>query len=328
MKWRKPAALVVSIVVLVSTPSADRNTEHGFVARTFEGAGGLTLPLAEWLFSQRRPTESQRQATGFLDRVVTVSSETYRYQVYVPENYTADRLWPIVLFLHGSGERGSDGLLQTDSALASAIRKKRSRFPAIVVFPQARLEQRWNDAMQAHAVAALDAATVEFHGDRDRTYLTGLSMGGRGAWALAYKYPRRFAALAIIASAITTTTPDWTTTEKEVVVRENEFLRREDPYSALASKISGVPTWLFHGSADLVNPVTESRRMAQALQKLKADVKYTEYEDVPHNSWDKAYAEPGLMPWLLDQRRQTPALNNAFAVWRRRWLNGSPRLAK
>lgn len=252
----------------------------------------------------RPPVHAQRQETGFLNRTVTVASETYRYQVYVPANYSAGKLWPVVLFLHGAGERGDDGLAQTQTGIGTAIRKNASRFPAIVVFPQVRLEHRWDDAMLEHAVASLEAATLEFHGDRDRTYLTGLSMGGRGAWKLAAKDPQRFAALVIIAAAVHI--PDtWTTNEKETALRENDFLRNADPFGAIASKIKGLPIRMFHGDADMEAPVIESRQMAAALRALAADVKYTEYEGVPHNSWDRAYAEADLMTWLLAQRRQT-----------------------
>lgn len=276
---------------LVVIDGATHDGERGALRRT-EFSAALRAFLAP------------RQETGFLNRVVTVASETYRYQVYVPANYSADKLWPIVLFLHGVGERGADGLMQTETGLGAAIRRNGAAFPAIVVFPQARLDHRWDDAMLAQGIAALEAATLEFHGDRDRTYLTGLSMGGRGAWSLASKDLARFAALAIIAGAVTSTPDNWTTSERETALQENEFLRSPNPYAALAMKVRTLPIWLFHGSADMTLPVTESRKMTEALQRLGADVKYTEYEGLPHNSWDRAYAEADLMPWLLAQRRQ------------------------
>jgi predicted peptidase len=158
--------------------------------------------------------------------------------------------------------------------------------------------------MQAQAIAALEAATVEFHGDRDRTYLTGISMGGRGAWFLAARETERFAALVIIAGPVTYIPPDWTLIERETALRENDFLQSADPYGAVAAKIKSLPIRLFHGSADMLAPVSDSRGIAAALHKLGADVKYTEYEGLPHNSWDRAYAEPDLMPWLLAQRKQ------------------------
>lgn len=246
---------------------------------------------------------AQRQNTGFLDRLVTVGSETYRYQVYVPADYTADKQWPVILFLHGGDERGADGLLPTEVGIGTAIRRNNSRFPAIVVFPQVRLDHRWDNSMQAQAVAALEATTKEFHGDRDRTYLTGISMGGRGAWFLVAKAPERFAALVIIAGPVTYIPESWTTSEKETAVLENDFLRSADPYGTLAAKVKGLRIRLFHGSADMSAPVTDARQMTAALRKLGADVEYKEYEGAPHNSWDRAYAEPELMSWLLAQRR-------------------------
>jgi predicted peptidase len=159
--------------------------------------------------------------------------------------------------------------------------------------------------MQDQAIAALEAATQEFNGDQDRTYLTGLSMGGRGAWFLSVRMPERFAALVIIAGLVTHIAPGWLPAEKETALRENKFLQSDDPYGAVAEKIRSLPIRLFHGSADMAAPVTESRRMTAALQKLGVDVNYTEYPGVPHNSWDKAFAEPSLMPWLLAQRRKT-----------------------
>ncbi|HYI09591.1 MAG TPA: hypothetical protein VEK57_11055 [Thermoanaerobaculia bacterium] len=84
--------------------------------------------------------------TGFLDRTVTLKATTYRYVVYVPQNWSAEKKWPVLLFLHGAGERGSDGLRQTQYALAAAIRWERERVPAVVVFPQAGLEDRWMGA--------------------------------------------------------------------------------------------------------------------------------------------------------------------------------------
>jgi predicted peptidase len=264
----------------------------------------IVIVLAVVVLTMPPLVHAQRQETGFLDRAVTVGSETYRYVVYVPANYSADRQWPIILFLHGGGERGTDGLLPTDVG-GTAIRKNSSRFPAIVVFPQARLDHRWDNAMQAQALEALEAATVEFHGDRERTYLTGLSMGGRGAWFWAAKSPERFAAMVIIAGSVTYIPPEWTTSEKETALRENDFLRNDDPYRTLAAKVKGLPIRLFHGSADPLAPVSDSRRITAALQRVGADVKYTEYEGVPHNSWDRAYAESDLIPWLLAQRRQS-----------------------
>src|SRR6516162_5543550 len=120
------------------------------------------------------PHSAARTETGFLDRTISVQGTTYKYQVFVPDDWSPKQKWPIILFLHGAGERGSDGLLQTLAGLPQAIRMDRSRFPTVVVMPQCPRESWWPaPEMEAVALAALDAATNEFKGDPKRTYLTG-----------------------------------------------------------------------------------------------------------------------------------------------------------
>jgi predicted peptidase len=132
--------------------------------------------------------------TGFLDRTVRVDGRDYPYQVYVPRQPIAGPK-PIILALHGAGERGSDGLLQTEVGLAGAIRRHPERWAAIVVFPQAPKDQLWAGVPAQVAMAALAQSEREFRTDKDRVYLAGLSMGGNGAWRLAYENPDRFAAV-------------------------------------------------------------------------------------------------------------------------------------
>lgn len=233
--------------------------------------------------------------TGFLNRSVEVNGTTYRYQVYVPVDWTEDRKWPVILFLHGAGERGDDGLVQTQVGLGGAIRQHVDRFPAVVVMPQCRKGIWWQDAaMEAQALAALDRAMQEFHGDTDRAYLTGLSMGGYGTWALAAKYPDKFAAIAPVCGGIRRP-------NRPGIPQETEE-PTDDPYAAAAQKIGKTPTWIFHGGADPTVPVAESRKMNEALKAAGNSVKYTEYDGVGHNSWDKAYNEPEFPAWLLAQR--------------------------
>jgi predicted peptidase len=236
-----------------------------------------------------------RVQTGFLDRAVSVSGIDYRYQVFVPADFNKKKSWPVVLFLHGSGERGEDGLIQTDVGIAHAIRLKNSRFPFIVVMPQCRENKIWgNPDMQTQALAALDASIKEFHGDRNRVYLTGLSMGGYGTWEIAAGHPGRFAALIPICSGVR---PLKDMPELFVGVDP----RATDPYAEIARRVAGTPIWMFHGDADQSVPVTEARQMAEALTAANAKFKYTEYPGVGHNSWDNAYAEPELFPWMLAQ---------------------------
>src|SRR5262249_35474586 len=158
------------------------------------------------------------------------------------------------------------------------------RFPAIVVMPQCRKDQWWTqDAMQEQALKAFEQSAKEFNGDPERFYLTGISMGGYGTWSVASKHPDKFAALAPICGAIRT--------PAAVTIPGAASGADADPYSEAARKIGKAPVWIFHGGADPIVPPDESRKMNEALEAAGGVVKYTEYENVPHNSWDKAYAE-------------------------------------
>src|SRR5690606_16904668 len=134
------------------------------------------------------PCTAQQPATGFLGRELSVAGATHRYQVYLPPGYDPARAWPVVLFLHGAGERGS----------ASARGRDRVRWPAIVGFPQAPLAARWCRAAGPIAIAAVDSTMAQFHAASSRIYLAGLSLGGNGALALASRQRDRFAALVVI----------------------------------------------------------------------------------------------------------------------------------
>ncbi|HVS59086.1 MAG TPA: hypothetical protein VHE82_00185, partial [Gemmatimonadaceae bacterium] len=112
------------------------------------------------------PAQAQsRIETGFLDRSVTLGGQTYRYQIFVPASYAATQRWPVILFLHGAGERGSDGYIQTQVGLAPAIRQNAARFPAIAVFPQATAESSWTGTLARVALMALDQTMREYQTD-------------------------------------------------------------------------------------------------------------------------------------------------------------------
>lgn len=236
-------------------------------------------------------------ATGFLDRTVTVDGRTYPYQVFVPRDWNAAKAWPVVLFLHGAGERGTDGLRQTQIGVAAAIRSSPERVPALVVFPQAPAEERWIGAPAEAAMAALDRTIAEFHGDPERAFLTGLSLGGYGTWHLALLRPDRFAALVTVCGGIV---PAGSATS----VRQSPLTAGvEDPYAFTAKALRDIPVWVFHGADDTVVLPSESRRMVEALRAAGSDVRYTEYRGVGHGSWDRAYAEEALWTWLFEKRR-------------------------
>jgi predicted peptidase len=243
------------------------------------------------------PLSSQAVQTGFLDRRVTVAGNSYGYQVFVPETYTPSRPWPVILFLHGAGERGIDGLLQTQVGLAAAVRQNPARFPAIIVFPQAPPESIWTGVLGQVAIAALDRTTQEFRTDPTRMYLTGISMGGNGAWYLAYRYPSRFAALIPVCGWVTHF-GKWTGYAPVIPADSGS------PLEALARQLRHVPIWIVHGEIDPVVPVEESRRAAASLKAAGAPVRYLELPGTAHDAWDAAYGSPKLLTWLFSQRRR------------------------
>jgi predicted peptidase len=247
------------------------------------------------------PSSARAVETGFLNRTVSIRGVEFRYQAYVPREFRRSTSWPVILALHGGGEYGNDGLRQTGTGLATAIRRHVERFPAIVLFPQSPADGTpgWHARGGEAALAAVDEAIAEFNGDKSRVYLTGYSAGGNGSWYLASRHSGRFAALVVVCGWIS-----------EFRGRASGVLypalapAAADPYAAVAKMVSRLPVWIFHGEADETVPVEESRRMASALKAIGADVLYTELPGVGHNAWDPAYDRADLLPWLLKQRRR------------------------
>jgi predicted peptidase len=240
---------------------------------------------------------AQTIETGFLNRSVSVDGTSYAYQVYVPREYTPSRSWPVILALHGAGERGSDGLLQTEVGLGGAIRRHVDRYPAIVVLPQRVVGGTWQGPGATIAMAALDRSMAEFKTDPSRVYLTGLSMGGNGAWFLAFHNPDRFAALVVVCGFVSARSGSSGSAYAAIAAEGG------DPFADVARRVARIPIWIFQGDADKSVPVEESRQMAAALKAVGADVRYTELPGVGHNAWDPAYRMPELARWLFEQRR-------------------------
>lgn len=229
-------------------------------------------------------------------------NDTLRYRILYPVNYDAGKKYPLLLFLHGAGERGNDneaqlthgGKLFADSAI-------RRQFPAIVVFPQCPRTDWW--ARSDHDPINKDPqGLLFFHSEQPigksldlvshlldylvstqtintkKIYIGGLSMGGMGTFELLWRKPNFFAAAFPICGG-------------------------GDPQKAMVYG-KKFPIWIFHGDSDNVVPVGNSRRMYNALKTAGANVKLTEYSGVGHNSWDNAFAEPGLLPWVFRQKKQ------------------------
>jgi predicted peptidase len=252
--------------------------------------GTMTLMIGALMFVPAAAS-SQGQPTGFLDRTTTVEGQTFRYQVYVPRDYDPGRAWPVILFLHGAGERGSDGLLQTEVGLPSAIRRAPAGYPAIVVAPQVPLDGSWQGRPGQAAMQALDRTLEEFSTDPTRVYLTGMSMGGNGSWYLAYRHPERFAAVAVVCGFVARQ-GEWP-----------EFVSRGEgtPFERVAARVDHLPIWIAHGEDDTLVPASESRGMHEALRATGADVRYIELPGVGHNAWDPTYRDPEFAEWLFAQ---------------------------
>jgi predicted peptidase len=258
----------------------------------------IVLFLAAWL-SSTETAFGQKSETGFLDRSVVVEKKEYRYQVFVPRDFTRSRKWPVILALHGGGEYGDDGVRQTSVGIGAAIRRNVSRFQALVVIPQAKADGKpgWQLDGGRAALAALDKTIKEFNGDPRRLILTGLSAGGNGSWFLASRYPEKFAALVVVCAFVSKFTSPSNRIEYPALAEG------PDPHSEIAKKVAKIPIRIYHGDADDIVLPVESRKMAAALKAAGANYEYFELPKVNHNAWDPAYNDANLIEWILKQQK-------------------------
>jgi len=250
----------------------------------------LAMAPAARATAARHAAPEPPQDTGFLNRRVELEGVNYRYQVYLPEEWRRDdhKQWPIILFLHGRGERGSEGMWQTQIGLPMELRDHPDRWPFVVVIPQCPQASYWTDPeMLTMAMTVLDRETEEFHGDPERTYLSGLSLGGYGAWELARHEPHRWAAIAIMAGGVF-----WSYAPERW--QQSATLPAE-----YAHAVGRTPVWLFHGMNDNVVPVREDELMYDALKAEGGHVRLWLYQGTWHDCWARAYNDPELPRWLL-----------------------------
>ncbi len=198
-----------------------------------------------------------------------------KYHLFLPDDYgaDADQKWPLLLSLHGIGERGED----LERVKIHGFRKivaPRPGFPFIMVSPLCPDGTRWTNHLEA-LDTLLSEVMANYAVDAGRVYLTGLSMGGAGAWQLAIEYPQRFAALAPICG--------WS-----------------EP--VFAGRLKDLPVWAFHGALDTVVPVSESERMVAAINKAGGQARLTIYPQANHDSWTATYANGELYEWFLSHR--------------------------
>jgi predicted peptidase len=193
------------------------------------------------------------------------------YLLYVPAAYAKDAAaqWPLILFLHGSEQRGDNPALLDGMALLDFAQKEKD-FPFIAVFPQCPRNTHWPPGI---VKKVLDAVELKLRIDRERVYLTGFSMGGFGTWQTAAAFPRTFAAIAPISGM--SDLPD-------------------------VPRLKDVPVWAFHGALDENVPVTESRKMIETLWKSGAPAQLTVYPSLAHDCWTITYRDSRLYLWFLD----------------------------
>lgn len=241
----------------------------------------------------------------FLRRSVKINSNTYNYRVFVPANRRPEQKLPVMLFLHGSDERGDDNEAQI-GFFEKIIGNNPQNFQFIIVFPQCRRDTFWAGEMIEQAVKALDETTAEFNGDLNQLYLSGFSLGGFGVWQTAILYPGKFAALVPMSGRVL---PRLDKDSKEKAALSPEQLALDaspDPYKAIAGKIGRMPVWVFHGKDDNIVPINQSRKIVEALRKNgNNNVNVTEYENTGHITIDKAFSEPPLFEWLAKQKLET-----------------------
>jgi predicted peptidase len=224
-------------------------------------------------------------ALTFVTRSLVVDGVAHRYQVAVPARFEAGL--PVILFLHGAGERGDDGLLQTTVGLPRLLRDGAVCVRAIVVMPQCPATSSWTGGGRVIALAALSAAVAEFRGDASRVALTGMSMGGAGALLLAAEHPDRFTRVLAVCP--------WVRTPPSLVGSHPDHGLS---YDAVARRTASLPLWLIHGEADPLVPVSESRRL-YAARPRESETCLTELKGVGHGAWDSAYGRSDVVEWLV-----------------------------
>lgn len=254
------------------------------------------LAAAGGIFAAAAPARSETQ-TGFLFKTLKLGKDEYRYTVYVPRAYDGSKDWPLIVFLHGSGESGTDGWAPVVQGIGRAIMAAPEKWPFIVIFPQKpEVGDEW-EQLDDVVMAMLRSAEKEYKVDKSRLYLTGLSMGGHGAWTLGAAHPDLWAAIAPIAGYADAADP---TLKRRPLPRPFFTGSAAD----LAVHLKHMPVWAFHGAADDVVPLKDDQSIVSALNAFGNNAKLTLYPGVGHGAWDQAYQTENLGDWFLTHSRK------------------------
>ncbi len=258
--------LIVAIIVMSTAFQAAAQDTTTFKAKTYTSSAGHALP----------------------------------YRIAYPDQFKKSKKYPLILFLHGAGERGNNNVSQLiHGSKLFTDPKNRKDFPAIVIFPQCASDSYWSSVLvdrtqspftldfdyskpitpplQA-AIELVQSIIAEGSVDESRIYITGLSMGGMGTFEAVYRYPDLFAAASPICGGA--------------------------DVNAYDARVINVPFRVYHGTIDAVVDVEQSRRMVEKLKSLNAPVEYIEYPNVNHNSWDNAFAEPDYLRWMFKYKKK------------------------
>ncbi|APG60247.1 prolyl oligopeptidase family serine peptidase [Christiangramia salexigens] len=250
------------------------------------------------IFAQDRSDFKREQFISEMD--------TLNYRILYPENFSKEKQYPVLLFLHGAGERGNDNEAQLTHGSNLFLEKEtRESYPAIIVFPQAPKEDYWakvevkrdtvpfqfdfqNELAPTRSLSMvmklMDSLVAKDHVNNERVYVGGLSMGGMGTYEIIYKRPEMFAAAFAICGG------------------GNPEIASDYP--------KGFPIWIFHGEKDDVVPPNLSKEMARSINHYGGNAKLSLYPKDNHNSWDSAFAEPFLLSWLFSQENNRSGSKN------------------
>jgi predicted peptidase len=242
----------------------------------------LTVGLGLFVPMKTAIAQVETQAVKSFEKAITRTVRA-QYLLFLPQGYEAQgaKKWPLMLFLHGAGERGTNIWKVAVHGPPKIVRAK-ADFPFILASPQCPDGEHWSNEVLLHL---LDDLTASHAVDTNRIYLTGLSMGGYGTWSLATQYPERFAAVAPVCGG-----------------GERISILLSGGRKAQALRSLGV--WAFHGGKDTVVPFSESERMVEALKKIGCtDVQLTVYPESGHDSWTETYNNPALYEWFLKHTR-------------------------
>jgi predicted peptidase len=237
-------------------------------------------------FSTMKITAASTNEPALQPKTVRLSTgKKVNYLLFRPTDYVFDSTnrWPLILFLHGAGERGSDVWKAATHGPSKYI-AQHPDFPFILVIPQCPEKERWSNEV---LLGLLDEVTHNNKVDATRVYLTGLSMGGYGTWNLGTTYPEKFAAIAPICGG----------GEAISVLLTG--------YDGRSAEIKSLPVWAFHGAKDPVVPISESERMVKLMKDAGCkEVEFTVYPEAEHNCWTETYNNPKLYEWFLQHQRK------------------------